>query len=86
MSKKQPTTNWSDLKKAFHGRHAKKANAILDDMDADEFMVNFFKLAEYCAPKLAREEAVTDENRDININISYVESEADREGEKGTDN
>jgi hypothetical protein len=86
MSKKTPETGWQKLKNAFLNEQSEKAIAMMDDMDPDEFMVNFFKLAEYVAPKLARVEQVSDEGTEINLNINYVKSEADEEEQKGTDN
>ncbi len=51
----------------------------MDDMEAEEFQVAFFKLADFVVPKLAREEQIADEDNEINININYVKSTADKE-------
>lgn len=86
MSGKSQTNYWKKLKEDFEGDLSKTARAHFDAMEYDEFMTNFFKLAEYVAPKLARQELVTEENKDINVNINYVKSEADEEDKDEVDN
>ena len=83
MSGKSQVNYWKKLKEDFEGDLSKVARAHFDQLEYDEFLTNYFKLAEYVVPKLARQELVTDDNNDINININYVKSEADEENEEG---
>jgi len=71
---KDRKTEFERLAEDVTGKHSKRMNAIMLTMsseDEDAFANNYFKLLEYVAPKLQRQEIVQDEAEQT-ITIQHV--------------
>jgi len=69
--KNKGTTEIDQLLEATQGVHAKRMNALLHTMDDEDFVVSFFKMAEYALPKLQRRE-VSVESKETTIVIEHI--------------
>jgi len=81
MSKKHKSTiEWNSLKDSILGKHARKFDAILSDMDNEEFCNMYLKVLEFAAPKQQRTEVkdLTDPADQI-VRIEYIKSESDKD-------
>lgn len=72
--KKKGTLNkksreWAELGEAIKTKHAKRFNAILEDLDNEKFLDKFLQVLEYFQPKQQR---VVSENHNINENIEVT--------------
>lgn len=64
-------TEWEILRQSIMERHAKKFNILLDNMEGEEFALQYLKVLEYCAPKLARVEMEQKTEQDTVITIEH---------------
>jgi hypothetical protein len=78
--KSNKTEAWEALKESMLGKHARRFDAEMSDLNGEEFMNMYLKTLEYVAPKQQRVETkdMTDPADQV-IRIEYIQSESDKD-------
>lgn len=64
-------SSFDKLMQDVKGVHSKRLNAMLVTMDDEDFALNYFKILEYAAPKLQRQEIV-EEEKDFVVTLEHT--------------
>lgn len=64
-------SNFDKLMEDVKGVHSKRLNAMLVTMDDEDFAINYFKILEYAAPKLQRQEIV-EEEKEFKVTLEHT--------------
>ena len=78
--KTEKSLQWEALKESMLGKHAKRFDAELSDLNGEEFCNMYLKTLEFVAPKQQRVETKdTSDPQDQIVRIEYISSESDKD-------
>ena len=58
---------WDSLVSNLKGKHAKRMNNMLDELDDNAFRIVYPKLLEYVIPKMQRQEIIKENDKGNNV-------------------